>query len=99
MPKLTVPENQVVKIPGSATRRQLRWRIASSGDGGSQTHVSLRSNVDPADTAKCGVPFEVGEGETLFAHQSDLKKPLYFRATTGTSVVWYDTDSLDPAFQ
>jgi hypothetical protein len=98
MPSFTVDDTKAVKIPADDRRRKLRWRIATTADGGGVTHVSLRANLNASDTAKCGIPYNAGttpEGETLMGHQADVGKALYFRCPTGvTSKIYWDADKL-----
>lgn len=95
MPRFTVDSTKAVCIPADENRRTLRFRIATTADGGGVTHVSVRANLDADSDTKCGIPYDQNEGETILGHHGDVGAALWFRCPTGvTSKVYWDTKRL-----
>ena len=94
MPKITATTTVPAIIPHDSTRKSLRWRIAKSADGGTDAFVSMRRAADATD-ALCGVKYEAGAGERYA--DLDARKAVFFLAVTGTSVIWWDAESLPTA--
>jgi hypothetical protein len=94
MPKATATTTVPAVIPFDANRKSLRWRIATTADGGSAAFVSMRRAADATDAA-CGVKYEPGEGERLA--DLDARKAIFILAVSGTAVVWWDAENLPTA--